>query len=92
MAGETDVTSLTGEWIHPFPPTFFSEQFFGGSQFTVMILTAPERFECERENLRKMFGVVWAVDTLRASETRTDMLEDGFLDAASPSFLSLLNN
>jgi len=34
-----------------------------------------------------MFGVVWVVDTLRASETRMDMAEGEFLGVASPSFL-----
>ena len=39
-----------------------------------------------------MLGVVAAVDTLRVSERRVDMVEVDFLDAASPSFLSFLNN
>jgi len=39
-----------------------------------------------------MLGVVAAVETLRVSETRVDMVEDDFLDADSPSFLSFLNN
>lgn len=39
-----------------------------------------------------MFGVVGAVDTLRVSETKEDMVEDDFLGVVSPSFLSFLNN
>jgi len=45
-------------------------------------------FECD--NLRKMWGAVAAVDTLRESETRVEIVEDDFLN--SPSFLSFLNN
>jgi hypothetical protein len=44
-------------------------------------------FECD--NLRKMLGVVAAVDTLRESETRVEMVEVDFLES---SFLSFLNN
>ena len=39
-----------------------------------------------------MFGVAGAVDTLRVSEMRVDMVEDDFLGVVSPSFLSFLNN
>ena len=88
---ETDVASTIDEWIYP-PPTLTSKQFSGGSQFTVITLVAPERLEYERENPCHMFGVVWAVDTLRASETRTDMAEGEFLSVTSPSFLPFLNN
>jgi len=91
-AGETDVASTVGEWIHPSPPTSTSKYLSGGSQSTVITLVVPERFECERENPRKMFGVVWAVDTLRASETRMDMAERECLSVAPLSFLSFLNN
>ena len=38
----------------------------------MVILTVPERLECARENLRKMFGVVWAVDTTRADIAEGD--------------------
>ena len=91
-AGETDLASTVDEWIRPPPPTLISKQFSGGSRFAVNALVAPERFECESENPRKMFGVVWAVDTLRASETRTDMAEGEFLRVRFPSFLSFWNN
>lgn len=56
----------------------------------MVVLVVLGCFECE--NLRKMLGVVVAVDTLRESETRVDIVEEGFLDAESPSFLSFLNN
>jgi len=39
-----------------------------------------------------MCGVVGAVDTLRVSETREVMVEDGFRGVESPSFLSFLNS
>lgn len=51
---------------------------------------ALDCFECE--NLRKMLGVVGAVDTLRVSERRVDKAEDEFLGVMSPSFLSFLNS
>ena len=49
-----------------------------------------EYFECE--NLRKILGVVGAVDTLRESEARAEIAECDFLGVTSPSFLSLLNS
>jgi len=82
--GETDAVSSIGKQIHPSPPTLSSKQLFGGSQPLVITLAVPERFEWERENLCKMFGVVCAVDTLRDSETRTDMAEGEFLGVTSP--------
>ena len=91
-AEETDVAFTVGEWIHPSPPTSTPKYLSGGSQSTVIMLAVPERFECERENPRKMFGVVWAVDTPRASETRMDMAERECLSVAPLSFLSFLNN
>jgi len=39
-----------------------------------------------------MLGVVGAVDILRESETRVEMVEDDFFGVVSPSFLSFLNN
>ena len=56
----------------------------------MVTLALLDSFECE--NLRRMLGVVEAVDTLMVSETRADTAEDDFLDAESPSFLSFLNN
>jgi len=88
MVGEAGVTSTIGEWIRSPPPTLTSKRFSGGSQFTVITLATPERFEYERENPRKVFGVVWAVDMLRASERRADIAEGEFLGVTSLSFLN----